>query len=133
MNTAKFKGYEFRGGEREGLKRLEEYIFGTKSISHYAKTRNALDGLNFASKLSPWIANGTLSIRKVYHEALRFEKEFGHEASVKKFIDELFWRDFARFYCLKNGTKIFFEYGVSNRGPHRWETDQNKINKWCQG
>jgi len=32
-------------------------------------------GTDTSSKLSPWIANGSLSIRKVYWEVKKFEKE----------------------------------------------------------
>ena len=32
--------YKFYGGEKFGLKRMEEYIFKNKSIGHYAETRN---------------------------------------------------------------------------------------------
>jgi deoxyribodipyrimidine photo-lyase len=51
----------FIGGELVALNQLDNYI--TQGIQHYDKTRNYLDGENFASKLSPWIANGTLSVR----------------------------------------------------------------------
>jgi deoxyribodipyrimidine photo-lyase len=67
-----YEGYVFKGGEEQGLKRLKEFIFDTKSLGSYGKTRMKLDGLNFASKLSPWLANGTLSIRKVYFDSLKF-------------------------------------------------------------
>jgi len=67
--------YPFKGGEGAALKRLEEYLFERKAVGHYSATRNNLIGANYSSKLSPWLANGTLSARKVYHETKRFEKE----------------------------------------------------------
>jgi deoxyribodipyrimidine photo-lyase len=47
--------YKFIGGESQGLKRLEEYIFTTRSVAHYDDTRNNLIGANYSSKLSPWL------------------------------------------------------------------------------
>ena len=67
--------YPFKGGEKEGLARLKEFLFTKKAIEHYKDTRNNLTGDNYSSKLSPWLANGTLSIHQVYHETKRFETE----------------------------------------------------------
>ena len=58
--------YNFLGGESEGLNRLNEYV-NSGSILTYKKDRNGFVGQDFSSKLSPWLANGCLSIRKVYH------------------------------------------------------------------
>jgi deoxyribodipyrimidine photo-lyase len=67
--------YNFVGGEDAGLKRCKEYIFSRRSVAHYNNTRNDLLGANYSSKLSPWLANGCLSPRMVYHEVKRFENE----------------------------------------------------------
>ena len=67
--------YRFKGGEEAGLRRLREYIFDNGTFSEYKITRNELMGTDTSSKLSPWIANGSLSIRKVYWEVKKFEKE----------------------------------------------------------
>mmetsp|Transcript_7085 Transcript_7085/g.5044 ORF Transcript_7085/g.5044 Transcript_7085/m.5044 type:complete len:113 (-) Transcript_7085:759-1097(-) len=60
--------YKFIGGEEAGLKRLNEYIFERKAVKHYNKTRNQLIGANYSSKLSPWLACGALSPRKIYFD-----------------------------------------------------------------
>ena len=67
--------YKFRGGEEAGLQRLQEYVFSKRSVSKYASTRNNLIGRNYSSKLSPWLANGSISCRMVYWEVKRFEAE----------------------------------------------------------
>mmetsp|Transcript_8912 Transcript_8912/g.15109 ORF Transcript_8912/g.15109 Transcript_8912/m.15109 type:complete len:262 (+) Transcript_8912:510-1295(+) len=131
--SPKKAGYDFRGGEENGLRRLEDFLFVTKSLGTYGKTRNQLDGLNFASKLSPWLSNGSLSVRKVYFDAYSFEEQYGHADSVKSFVNELFWRDFSTFWCLKNGNSVFFEYGVPNRDHYKWQTDLNTVRKWREG
>ncbi len=53
---------------------MNEYITGKRSIDHYAETRNNLIGSEYSSKLSPWLANGSLSIRKVYFATKEFEE-----------------------------------------------------------
>ena len=58
--------YKFVGGEEAGLKRLDEYVHTKRAVSKYATTRNNLIGANYSSKLSPWLANGSVSPRQVY-------------------------------------------------------------------
>ena len=67
--------YKFKGGEESGLERMQEWIHSKRCVSKYNDTRNNLIGANYSSKLSPWLANGCLSIRKVYWETKKFEKE----------------------------------------------------------
>ena len=69
--------YTFIGGEKAGLKRLNEYVFARKSVKHYNDTRNNLIGADYSSKLSPWLANGSLSIRKVYWDVREYIKKHG--------------------------------------------------------
>lgn len=57
---------EFIGGEDEGMKRLTDYIEKQGSIDHYFDTRNDLFGSEYSSKISPWLANGCLSVRQAY-------------------------------------------------------------------
>lgn len=67
--------YKFKGGEEAGLARMQEYIHTKGAVSKYNSTRNDLLGANYSSKLSPWLANGSLSARKVYWETKKFESE----------------------------------------------------------
>ena len=66
-------GFEFSGGEDQGLKRVREYI--SEALSTYKQTRNGLMGRNYSSKLSPWLACGAVSPRLVYHEVRDYEKK----------------------------------------------------------
>jgi len=72
------------------------------SIGHYADTRNGLMGAEYSSKLSPWLANGSLSVREVYWAATEYMDQFGSYKSVEKFIDELWWREFCRYWCVRH-------------------------------
>jgi len=115
------------------MKRLEEYIFSKKSISHYNDTRNHLIGSEYSSKLSPWLSNGSISIRSVYFTVREFQKKNGTNESIKVFIDEIFWRDFARYWCMRHGNKIFSSYGIYNRSYYNWITNMETVNKWKEG
>jgi len=123
----------FIGGEEAGLKRCKEYINERKALVDYAETRNGLDGEDYSSKLSPWFANGCLSIRYVYHMTRQFEKEVKKNDSTKHFIDELYWRDFARYWCMHHGNKVFSGYGVFDRTQYDWKTDLETVQRWRDG
>ena len=103
--------YDFIGGEDEGIKRCKEYIWETMSVGHYATTRNEIMGANYSSKISPWLACGALSVRYVFYETIEYEDTYFKVESTQKFIDELLWRDFCKFWCLKHGVKVFSVYG----------------------
>jgi len=125
--------YEFHGGEDAALKRLEEYVFEKRAVAHYNDTRNNLIGANYSSKLAPWLANGSLSARKIYHETKKFEVKYKRNESTQVFLDELFWRDFMRFWCANHGMKVFHEYGIYNRTYYNWQTSKETVRRWREG
>lgn len=55
----------FKGGEDEALNHLQTYL-KSGALSTYKNTRNELMGDNFSSKLSAWLAQGSLSVKTVY-------------------------------------------------------------------
>ena len=65
----------FEGGETTALKRLQHYLWDTDSIKNYKETRNGLIGADYSSKLSPWLAQGCLSPKKIYQELKKYEAE----------------------------------------------------------
>ena len=125
--------YKFKGGEEAGLVRMNEYISGKRAVSKYATTRNDLIGANYSSKLSPWLANGSISSRRVYWEVKKFEREQTRNESTTVFIDELFWRDFNRYWCLNHGNKVFSSYGIYDRTYYNWQTNLETVDRWRNG
>ncbi|TAE37303.1 MAG: DASH family cryptochrome [Sphingobacteriales bacterium] len=105
----------FKGGESEGLKRLKYYLWDTDLLKKYKLTRNGLLGMDYSSKLSPWLAAGCLSPRSIYWEIKKYEKERGANDSTYWLIFELLWRDYFRFMFKKHGTKYFLETGFKNK------------------
>jgi len=74
-----------------------------------------LIGANYSSKLSPWLQNGSVSIREVYQKVKTFEKKNDVNEGTKVYLSELFWRDFNKFWCMNHGNKVFSEYGIYDR------------------
>lgn len=96
-----------RGGEKEGLKRLKAYLFGSQNISQYKETRNGMIGPDYSSKFSFWLANGSLSPRKIYQEIKSYEVQFGANESTYWLYFELLWREFFRLNAAKKGANFF--------------------------
>ena len=56
---------DFNGTEHHGLERVNHYLWQTRSIESYKKTRNGLIGADYSTKFSPWLSTGALSPRWV--------------------------------------------------------------------
>jgi deoxyribodipyrimidine photo-lyase len=123
---------KFRGGESEALKRLRYYIWETESLSHYKQTRNDLLGENYSSKFSPWLANGSLSVRKIFEEIKRFEEQVTKNISTYWLVLELIWRDYFKYVALKYGNDLFKRGGIKRT---KTELGQNGelFNAWRNG
>ena len=124
-NTA----FPFLGGENEALKRLNYYLFESKKVGFYKKTRNGLVGIDYSTKFSPWLANGSLSAKSIYWEIKRYEAEFGANDSTYWVIFELIWRDYFKYISLKYDSKIFKIGGILDKEYH-WNTDIEIIETW---
>lgn len=124
--------FPFKGGETKALKRLNDYFFNTKKLGFYKKTRNGLVGVDYSSKFSAWLANGTISARTIYWEVKKFEKEEVKNQSTYWLIFELIWRDYFKYISLKHGQQIFKLEGVLHK-EYDWSTNPNKIEKWING
>ncbi|WP_299117345.1 DASH family cryptochrome [uncultured Winogradskyella sp.] len=124
--------FPFKGGESEALIRLEDYFFNTKRLGFYKKARNGLVGLDYSSKFSPWLANGSISARTIYWQVKKFEKEHVKNQSTYWLIFELIWRDYFKYVSLKHGSQIFKLEGILKK-EYNWSTNKNLIEKWING
>ncbi len=122
----------FKGGESEGLKRLDEYIWQKDLLKTYKETRNGLIGADYSSKFSAWLANGALSPRKIYDEVKKYEAQRVANDSTYWLIFELVWRDYFRFIALKYGNRIFHKFGIQGK-PKKWVHDKTAFQKWVSG
>ena len=106
----------FRGGEDEGRQRLRDYFWTKDLLRTYKETRNGMLGLDYSSKFSAWLANGSISPRYIYEEVRRYETERVQNESTYWLIFELYWRDYFRFVALKFGNRIFQRSGLKSPG-----------------
>ena len=121
------------GGETSALHHLNWYLFEKQSILHYKETRNQLLGLEFSSKLSPWLALGCLSPKFIYHEVKRFENAFLANDSTYWLIFELIWRDFFRFSFKKHPIEYYQLHGILGRSERKENRDFEIIESWIEG
>lgn len=63
----------FPAGETAALARLQYYTFDSELLTNYKWTRNKSLGLDYSSKLSPYLAHGSLSPRQAYHTVKEYE------------------------------------------------------------
>lgn len=124
--------FPFKGGEIQAKKRIKEYFWDTQKLSVYKKTRNGLVGKNYSSKLSAWLANGSISARMIYWEVQQFEKKVVKNEDTYWLIFELIWRDYFKYISLKHGNKIFQLNGILQKEYH-WNQNTKAFNQWTNG
>ena len=91
-----------KGGEIEGLKHLEA-LLQEGATTHVKKAKAAVSQPGFTSRLSPWLALGCLSPRKVYWQVKAAEAKYGANPNFNQLILGLLWRDYFRFMFKKHG------------------------------
>jgi deoxyribodipyrimidine photo-lyase len=124
--------FPFSGGENQATKRIKNYFFETKNLSQYKQTRNGLIGENYSSKLSAWLANGSISVRTIYWNVKEYEKLNGANEDTYWLIFELIWRDYFKYISMKFGQKIFQIDGILNH-KYNWKFNQKAFNEWISG
>ena len=124
--------FPFEGGTAAGMHRLHHYFWKHQKLSYYKNTRNGLVGLDYSSKFSAWLANGSLSPKMIYEEVKRYEQEVTKNQSTYWLIFELLWRDYFKYISLKHGSKIFHLGGILDR-DYSWDKSPKKFVQWAQG
>jgi len=81
------------GGESAGVAHWQRYR-GRRLPDRYKETRNDLLGWDHSSKLSPWLAWGCLSPRRLADDLARYESEHGANEGTYWLWFEFLWRDF---------------------------------------
>lgn len=120
-------GAELVGGESEALKRLQEFALDMRSQASKVKSSHSksepsgdsLYGANFSCKISPWLALGCLSPRRMFEDlkksassggsmkttvAMKTSEMGSEDNGLNWLVFELLWRDFFRFITKKYGT-----------------------------
>ena len=124
--------FPFRGGTSQAKIRIQHYFWETKKLSFYKQTRNGLVGVDYSSKLSAWLANGSISPRQLYWEIISYEKEIKKNQSTYWLIFELIWRDYFKYISLKYQNAIFHLGGILKK-DYQWENDLEIVKNWING
>ena len=124
--------FPFKGGSKVAKERISHYFWETKKLSFYKNTRNGLLGLDYSSKLSAWLGNGSLSAREIYWEVRKYESDIKKNQSTYWLIFELIWRDYFKFISLKHQDAIFHLGGILEKS-YTWENSSKTFNSWVDG
>ena len=120
------------GGRSHGLARIRHWFWETDAIARYKQTRDGLIGADFSSRLSPWLALGSLSPREVAKEIHRYERERIANESTYWLGFELLWREYFHFWVRRWGRRAFAATGVRGRTPCGAQ-DAAVFERWCRG
>ena len=124
--------FNFKGGEINGKKRINDYFFNTGNVSTYKLTRNGLIGEDYSSKFSPWLANGSVSVKYIYNQLKKYESEVDQNDSTYWLYFELIWRDFFKYVSMQHKEKFFSRDGIYG-DEKQWSTDQKILSNWING
>ncbi len=122
----------FKGGETSGLRQLQYYLHETQYVSQYKQTRNGLDGWEFSSKFSPWLAQGCLSVRQIMAELHVYEDQYGVNTSTYWLYFELLWREYFQWLQVRYNSKMYKLHGIRNQDPSL-TFDSNTFVAWREG
>lgn len=123
----------WEGGEEAAWLRLQKWMFDDDHLKDYRDIQNGMVGEGYSSKLSPWIARGCISVRRIRKEALRYEAE----RMIKNFStywlpNMLEWRDFMIYIARSQGDRIFKLGGIiGDRSP--WHGTKEDLQAWKDG
>ncbi|MCK7596449.1 DASH family cryptochrome [Microbulbifer sp. CAU 1566] len=124
--------FPFHGGGAAAQQRIQDYFWKSENLLRYKHTRDGLVGTDYSSKLSPWLANGSLSPRQVYWLIREFEQDVKANEDTYWLVFELLWRDFFKFVSLKHGDQIFRLGGILEQ-EYTWQRDPQEIQCWING
>jgi deoxyribodipyrimidine photo-lyase len=124
--------FRCNGGRSHGLSRIRRWMWGTDSVARYKETRDGLVGADFSSRLSPWLALGTVSPREVAAEVRRYERERMSNESTYWLLFELLWRDYFHFWVRRWQGRAFKATGVLGRTPCGTR-DHEAFAQWREG
>jgi len=135
---------EWVGGERAALSWLHCYVWGRETLArHYVGATNTMSKGKIAisrdstSKLSPWLAHGALSARRLFHEVERYERRRRANKGTQWLKHELVWRDYLRFACLAWRNEIFKRDGIGGLLRGRAWRDNGEattlLRRWVDG
>lgn len=120
------------GGESAAQAQLAYYTYESKLLSQYKQTRNQLDGWDYSSKLSFWLANGCISPRQIYYQIQAYEADVEKNESTYWLKFELWWREYFYWYLHVHQHRLFIFSGVKGKKPLTTFWPQ-RFKAWMEG
>ena len=124
--------FPFAGDEASGLARLRNYCLESDGLHHYKQRRNGLVGTEFSSKFSPYLAIGSLSVRRIWQTVLDYQARCGADEGSEWMKQELLWREFFLWTAQRHGASFGAPGGLQNRRVDAIE-DRELFERWCRG
>jgi len=126
------------GGEAQATERLAAYAWKEDRLRRYVGASDSMhpgsdNAINSTTRLSPWLAFGCISPRRVMAEVQRYEKQRCKNRSTYWVYHELVFRDFFRFSCLTWGSSLFKLGGPFKVTGLEWSRDLRLLDRWIQG
>lgn len=119
-------------GESGAIARIDDYFYASDRIANYKETRNGLDGWDFSSRLSAYLAHGCVSPSTVLAKLKEYESARVANESTYWLFFELLWREFFHLQQMKHGAKFFAFGGIQHKQPTA-RHDSASFKKWCSG
>lgn len=119
------------GGERLGLKILKSFLDGRYQRYPYHISK-PLESRKSCSRVSPYLAWGHLSLRKIYQDTKAAQKKQSNGKLLYGFIDRLTWRS---HFIQKFEDEVSMEFQALNQGYNALKTIDNAayIQAWKEG
>lgn len=119
--------HPYKGGSKTGIQRVR-HLIESGAMTSYKDTRNGLVGEDFSTKLSAWLALGSITARQVHWLMIDFEDGKtplgkstqgygkGENKGTAGVRFELLWRDYMRLCTKKFGLRLFMVDGYRSDG-----------------
>lgn len=123
--------HPFHGGETTAHERIK-HLVQSGNMSTYKDSRNGMLGTDFSTKLSAWLALGSITARQIHAYLLDFEEGTtalgkgaqgygkGENRGTAALRFELLWRDYMRLCTRKFGPRLFRIEGFRNDDSYPW-------------
>ncbi|KAI9892420.1 MAG: hypothetical protein M1814_001377 [Vezdaea aestivalis] len=142
--------HPFTGGSTAAQARLHHLLL-SGSMTSYKDTRNGLLGTDFSTKLSAYLALGSLTARQIHHALMDFEDGkasaletapgygLGESKGSAAVRFELLWRDYMHLCARKFGHHLFRQAGFRHDNSYPWKSISpgseaaSILQRWCAG
>ncbi|KAK2526598.1 cryptochrome-1 [Columba guinea] len=121
----------WRGGETEGLRRLEQHLTDQGWVANFTKPRTIPNSLlPSTTGLSPYFSMGCLSVRTFFHRLSNIYAQAKHHSLPPVSLQgQLLWREF--FYTVASATQNFTQMaGNPICLQIHWYEDAERLHKW---